>query len=168
MCAGHLHFIGPRLPTRVTSAKPARPRAKQSGSHNCQMESDDLIGHTIQGISLRRAGLSRFRDMSEVHQWVNDHGGGAEGELALRNAIAKVGPNTPHSGLVYEWLEQQERKRSDAHVVASLEIDRRAAQAAERSASASERAARYAMWSAAISGSVGVVSAAAYWLSRAG
>lgn len=131
------------------------------------MEADDIVRHTIQGISLRRAGLARFRFMSEVEQWVDEHGGGAEGELALRNAIAQVGPNTPHSGLVYEWLEQQERKRSDAHVAASLEIDRRAAQAAERAANASERAARYAMWSAVISASVGIVSAAAYWLSRA-
>jgi hypothetical protein len=131
------------------------------------MRSDDLIRQTIQGIALGRAGLPRFRDMSEVHQWVTDHGGGAEGELALRDAIAQVGPSAPVASLVYEWLEQQERKRSDAHVAASLEIDRRAAQAAERSASVSERAARYAMWSAAISASVGIVSAAAYWLSRA-
>lgn len=131
------------------------------------MEADDLIRHAMQGFALRRAGLSPFRDMSEVHQWVNDHGGGAEGELALRNAVAQVGPNAPVAGLVYEWLEQQERKRSDVHVAASLEIDRRAAQAAERSAIASERAARYAMWSALISATVGIVSAAAYWLSRA-
>jgi hypothetical protein len=129
---------------------------------------DELINHAIRGIALGRAGLKRFKDVTEVQQWVDDHGGGEAGERALRNAAAAApgGPAVP-LGIINEWLAQKDREREDTRAHTGLEIDRRSAQAAERAAFAAERAARYAMWSAGISAAVGIVTAAAYWLSRA-
>lgn len=94
------------------------------------------------------------RTMEDVSAWADENGG----ELAVRNALAN-GEFSLASRIVELWLKEVERQRADSHAMASLQADHQAAQAAER-------AARWSMWSALVSAAVGIVSAAAYWLSR--
>lgn len=119
------------------------------------------------GAAITGAGLRDFKSVEEVQQWVDEHGGGEAGEVALRDAAAKASGGYPRIlSLINEWLDRQDRTRADAKAAESLELERQAVRAAQRSALASERAARYAMWSALVSLAAAIVSAAAYWLTR--
>lgn len=127
----------------------------------------DTIDNVRSTAAWTRAGLAEFKARSDVQAWVDAHGGGETGEGALREAMARAGSSHPPSSLMAEeWLHQQDRARYLREAAEAQENARRAVAAAERSAAASERAARYAMWSAVISAAVGIVSAAAYWLTR--
>lgn len=114
--------------------------------------SQDLTTHMLGGLALKNAGLREFKSVEEVQQWVDEHGGAEAGEGSLRNAAAKASGGYPRVlALVHEWLDRQDRMRADARAAQALELERQAVRAAERSAVASERAARYAMWSALVS-----------------
>jgi hypothetical protein len=101
-----------------------------------------------------RIGPPILRTIEAVGDWAEHNGG----ELAVRVALAE-GQFSYYAAIVQKWLELEERKRLMAHDQATLIADQRAAQA-------SERAARWAMWSALISAAAGVISAATYWLAR--
>lgn len=132
---------------------------------------DANVANMVRGVAqknvLRQAGVPAFKTFAEVQEWVDQNGGGPAGELALRNALAQsTGAPLPVIVLMESWIARLEQERAGAHESAMLEVNTRSALAAEKSASSSERAARYAMWSAAISAAVGIISAATYWLTR--
>lgn len=89
--------------------------------------------------------------IAEVDAWARYNGG----ELAVRVALAE-GKLSKSREVVTNWIALQERQRMDQHAQATL-------LAAERSALAAERAARWAMWSALISAAVGVVAAGTFF-----
>lgn len=94
-------------------------------------------------------GTVRAFTLDEVEQWAAINGG----ELAVRNALATEKISHPTCVQVAEaWLTACERQRAQEHASASLETSR-------RSAMASERAARWAMWSAVISAATAIASA---------
>lgn len=91
-----------------------------------------------------------LRSLADVEHWAMANGG----EMAVRRALAD-GLFAACSVIVQRWLDLEERKR----VVA---LDAAALDAAQQSARYAERAARYAMWSAAISAAVGLVAAGTF------
>src|SRR4051812_41519298 len=76
---------------------------------------------------------------AQVQTWADRNGG----EAAVRTQLAQ-GFFHDWEPAVHAWLAEQERQRADQHALEALE-------AAQRAAFASERAAQFAMWSAAIS-----------------
>lgn len=122
----------------------------------CMLNADSLDDVIKMAHQLDRGALIRWYTVDDVAVWAESNGG----ELGVRNDLAAgVISQNEHARLAKAWLAHLERERADAQTRESMEIGRRAAVA-------SERAARYAMWSAAISAAVGILSGAAYWIAR--
>lgn len=106
--------------------------------------------------ALGRLDAVRLYTLEDVDAWATANGG----ELVVRSALAEEAISHPVSVRVARaWLALLEHQRREFRAQ-----DDQAAQ--RRSVVAAERAARYAMWSAAISAATGIVSAFAYYVTR--
>jgi hypothetical protein len=123
-----------------------------SGAENNKMNASqqaEWIRRSIQDQAARRSGV-HFDTLAEVQAWADSQDGG---ELAVRNALAEAVIRRPRSiELCNAWLAQQERQRTEIVTSENLEL-------ARRSAAASERAAQWAMVSAALSAAAVIGSA---------